>query len=246
MSLNLPLYISVIFILTSLIALSLFYFAMYNADSSNSSSNAKIVISFVSFWLVIQAILTLNDFYIFDTTGIPPRFAIAIVPPFLTVLVVFLTKRGKVFIDTMHLADITYLNIIRIPVEIVLYLLFLHHAVPKLMTFEGKNFDILAGVSAPFIAYWGFEKGKLSNKTILAWNILAFLLLINVLLIGIFSAPFDFQLFSYKQPNLAILHFPFVWLPSFIVPLVFFGHIVSIRQLVLSFKQSNMVKEAEI
>ena len=246
MSLNLPLYISVIFILTSLIALVLFYFAIQNADSSNSTSIAKIITSLLSFWLVMQAILTLNDFYTFDTMGLPPRFAFAIVPPFVAILVVFLFKGGRMFVDTIHLADITNINIIRIPVEIVLYLLLLHHAVPKLMTFEGKNFDIIAGITAPFVAYWGFEKGRLSNKAILAWNILAFLLLLNVLFIGIFSAPFDFQLFSYKQPNVAILHFPFVWLPSFIVPLVFFGHIVSIRQLILSFKQSNEVKEAEI
>jgi len=40
------------------------------------------------------------------------------------------------------------------------------------------------------------------------------------------------QLFAFDQPNIAILYFPFVWLPSFIVMTVLFSHLISIRRLV--------------
>ena len=233
---DIPIYVSVVFILTTLLVLLLFHFAFLSSDSTNPKGNAIVILSLLSFWLVIQAILCLNDFYSSDTTGIPPRMAIALLPPFLTILIAFLTRRGKIFIDTLPLMNLTYLNILRVPIEIVLYWLFLHKAVPKLMTFSGWNFDIIAGASAPFIAYWGFEKGKLSNKWILAWNILALLLLLNVMTIGILSAPFDFEQFSFKQPNIAIFHFPFIWLPCYLVPVFLFGHLVSIRKLVLSIR----------
>ena len=234
---NLPLYISIVFGLTTVLTLLLFHYAVLNSTSDNSVGNAKIILSIISFWLVIQAILSLNEFYAADTTGIPPRFIFAILPPFVTILILFLTKRGLAFIDNLPLINITYLNIIRIPVEIVLLWLFLHKAVPKLMTFEGKNFDIISGITAPFIAYFGFEKERLSKKIILYWNVIALLLLLNVLIIGILSAPFAFQTFSFIQPNTAILHFPFIWLPAYIVPIIFFGHLVSIRQLLKSIKQ---------
>lgn len=234
---NLPLYISVVFALTTVLALVLFHYAVLDSTSDNSVRNAKIILSILAFWLVIQGVISLNDFYANDTTGIPPRFAFAIIPPLITILILFLTKRGLAFIDNLPLINITYLNMVRIPVEIVLYWLLLHKAVPKLMTFEGRNFDIISGITAPFIAYFGFVKEKLSNKIILYWNVIALLLLLNVLTIGILSAPFIFQAFSFIQPNVAVLHFPFVWLPSFIVPLIFFGHLVSIRQLLKSIKQ---------
>jgi hypothetical protein len=234
---NMPVYINIVFILTTVISLLIFHFAVLHSSSDNSVRNARIILSLLSFWLVIQAVISLNDFYSNDTTGIPPRFIFAILPPFLAIIILFLTKRGIAFIDNLPLVNITYLNIVRIPVEIILYWLMLHKAVPKVMTFEGRNFDIISGITAPMIAYLGFTLEKLSNKVILYWNVIALLLLLNVLTIGILSAPFMFQAFSFLQPNIAILHFPFVWLPAFIVPLIFFGHLVSIRQLLKSIKQ---------
>lgn len=234
---NLPFYITLVFVLTTVLALLIFHSAVSNSTSANSAGNSKIILSILSFWLVIQAVISLNEFYATDTTSIPPRFAFAILPPFITILILFLTKRGLAFIDNLPLINITYLNMVRIPVEMVLFWLFLYKAVPRLMTFEGKNFDLISGITAPFIAYFGFTREKLSNKIILYWNVIALLLLLNVLIIGILSAPLVIQTFSFLQPNVAVLYFPFVWLPSFIVPLIFFGHLVSIRQLLKSIKQ---------
>jgi hypothetical protein len=45
---------------------------------------------------------------------------------------------------------------------------FLNKSVPELMTFEGQNFDIIAGITAQFNGYFDFTKGKLSNKFVLA------------------------------------------------------------------------------
>src|SRR5579871_3216735 len=234
---NLPIYITVVFILTTVIALLMFYYAILHSTSDNSVGNSKIILSILSFWLVIQAVLSLNEFYSADTTGIPPRFAFALLPPLITIFILFLTKRGLAFIDNLPLMNVTYINIVRIPVELVLYWLLIHRAIPQVMTFEGRNFDIISGISAPFVAHFGFSTQKLSNKIILYWNIIALLLLLNVLTIGVLSVPFAFQAFSFLQPNIAVLHFPFVWLPSFIVPVILFGHLVSIRQLFKSIKQ---------
>ncbi len=234
---NLPVYITIVFSAITIVALIIFYVAILHSTSDNSVGNAKMIFSLLCFWLVIQALLSLNDFYSAELTGFPPRLVFALLPPLITILILFLTKSGLSFIDNLPLINITYLSTIRIFVEIVLYWLFIHKAVPKLMTFEGRNFDIIAGITAPFIAYFGFKAEKISNKFILYWNVIALLLLLNILVIGILSAPSVIQVFSFLQPNIAVLHFPFVWLPSFIVPLIFFCHLVSIRQLLKSIKQ---------
>lgn len=177
-------------------------------------------------------VVSLNHYYI-DTVGdFPPKFALmSLVPAFLFMILLFNTKKGKVFIDSLPLSILTIISTIRIPIEIVIYWLFLYQTLPEILTFEGRNFDILAGISAPFIFYFGFIKKTLPKKVILGWNILSLLLLINIVVMAIFSFQTTFQYFGLEQPNVAFLYFPFFWLPSFIVPIVFFTHFVSIRQL---------------
>jgi hypothetical protein len=143
----------------------------------------------------------------------------------------FVTKKGQRFIDSLPLKNITYLHVVRVPVEIVLLWLFLNHAVPQLMTFEGRNFDIIAGITAPVIAYYGLSKGKLNRQIILLWNWVCLALLANIVINALLSAPSPLQKFAFDQPNIAIINFPFSWLPTFIVPIVLFAHLTSIRQL---------------
>lgn len=129
---------------------------------------------------------------------------------------------------------LTLLHVVRIPVELVLYSLFIYKQVPELMTFEGRNFDILAGLSAPFIYYFGFIKKKINQKVILLWNIACLGLLFNIVVNAVLSTPVPFQQFAFDQPNAAILYFPFVWLPGCIVPLVLFSHLVVIKRILRS------------
>ena len=65
---------------------------------------------------------------------------------------------------------LTLLHTIRIFVELVLFDLSVHKLVPQLMTFEGRNFDIISGITAPFIFYFGFIKHRFGRKILLAWN----------------------------------------------------------------------------
>jgi hypothetical protein len=199
-----------------------------------SIRRANLIFFILIIWLGIQAALTLSSVYRTNTTVFPPRlFLMGVFPMLLTIIILFATKRGRIFIDSLPLFRITWLNTIRIAVELVLLWLFLNKAVPQVMTFEGWNFDILSGITAPIIAWLGFSKKMLGKNFILVWNIICLILLFNIVIIAVLSAPFSFQQLAFDQPNIAILYFPFSWLPAFIVPVVLFGHLVSIRQLTL-------------
>ncbi len=229
---NLPTYISIIFGLTTVATILLFVWTIRNSNSEQNRKKAIPIFIGLTIWLTIQAVLTLKNIYNSDTNSFPPKIMlVGILPAILTIILLFATSKGRKFIDSLPLKNLTYLNIVRIPVEIVLFWLFLNKAIPELMTFEGRNFDILAGISAPIIAYFGLTKTKLSRKTILLWNFICLGLLVNIVVNAIFSAPSPIQKFAFDQPNIAIVNFPFSWLPTFIVPIVLFGHLTSIRQL---------------
>lgn len=229
---NLPLYIPFIFGLTTVLALVLFYWTIKTSNSQKVRLlSTKILIGLI-FWLTIQAVLTLQNVYSSNIEFFPPTILLfGISPVLLAITGLFLTQKGRRFIDSLSLINLTCLNIVRIPVELVLYWLFLNKAIPELMTFEGRNFDIIAGITAPIIAYFGLAKGKINLKIILIWNFICLGLLLNIVINAFLSAPSPVQKFGFDQPNIAILHFPFSWLPTFIVPLVLLGHLTSIRQL---------------
>ena len=181
-------------------------------------------------WTVLQGALGYVGFYL-DTSGIPPRFILLIGPMLLLIAALFLTSGGKRFIDGLDVGGLTLLHVVRLPVELVLFGLYLRGAVPRMITFEGSNFDILVGLSAPLIYVFGYVRPKLGDRWLLAWNLICLASLANVVVRAVLAVPTPFQRFAFDQPNVGVLYFPFVWLPSVVVPLVLFAHLVSIRRL---------------
>ncbi|WP_018620500.1 hypothetical protein [Spirosoma luteum] len=229
---NLPTYIPVTFGLTVLATLLLFYRAVAQASTQETRKKETLILSGLIGWLIIQGVLSLNGVYKSVPVSGPPRILLfGILPAMLTIISVFVTPAGRRFADSLPLANITWLNTVRVVVELVLYWLFLNKVVPELITFEGRNFDVFSGLTAPLVAYVGLTKHKLSRQLVLGWNLICLALLINVVVYAFLSAPSPLQKFAFDQPNIAILNLPFSWLPTFVVPVVLLGHLVSIRQL---------------
>jgi hypothetical protein len=218
---NLPMYLNIFFILTTLLTVFLYY---------KATGKSKISLGILVLWLVLQAIISYAGFYTVTNT-FPPRFALMALPAVIFIIGLFVSAKGRVYTDSLDTKVLTLLHVVRIPVELCLYWLFLHKAIPQLMTFEGRNFDIIAGVTSPLIFYFGYVKNNLSNPILLLWNFVCLGLLLNIVVNAVLSAPSDFQQFAFEQPNTAILYFPFVWLPCCVVPLVLLAHLASIRKL---------------
>lgn len=218
-----PHYIPLVFILTTGLAFFIFY-------KARKGSFAFIYV--LAGWLLIQAVLALTGFYQVVGGGLS-RFFLLITLPLVCVALVFLTTRGRQIAGQFDLKWLTVLHTTRIPVELIFFWLFIHNAVPRVMTFEGRNFDILAGLTAPLIYYFGFVKNRLPVKVVLAWNFISIGLLLNVVAIAVLSMPFPTQQFGFGQPDIALFYFPYIWLPGFVVPIVIFAHLESIRQLLI-------------
>lgn len=210
-----------------LVTLAVFYYAIQKA----APTKAGCVLSGLLGWLMLLGVLASNDFFL-KTDAVPPRFLVAVLPPMATILTLFLTKKGRIFLDRLSLPTLTWLHSIRVPVELMLYGLFIHHQIPEVMTFEGRNFDILAGLTAPLAGYWAAQNRFSARRRLLIWNFFALFLVLNIVTHAVLSAPGPLQQLAFEQPNVGVLKFPFIGLPGFVVPVVLFGHFVSIRRLI--------------
>ncbi|WP_179414604.1 hypothetical protein HDF19_00325 [Mucilaginibacter sp. E4BP6] len=219
---NLPLYIAATFGITVLLTIWLF---------SRATHYAKPILIFLSVLTVVQSVLGLSGFYN-DPHTMTARFPMLVIPLTIFCIALFLTAKGWAFIDSLDIKILTILHIIRIPVEITLFWLFVHQAIPQAMTFEGRNYDILSGLSAPLVYYFGFVKKQLTKTVLIIWNVACMLLLINVVASAVLSLPARFQNFGFEQPNIAVGYFPFLLLPAILVPLVLFANAAAIRQLI--------------
>ena len=220
---NLPDSLIVIFLLTVILTFLLFI----NAVKNKPTAAVVLVI-----WLAVTGILSFKEVFQ-DTSTIPPRLMIVIAPAILFIILLLITKSGRRFTDSIDLKKLTLVHIVRVPVEITLFMLSTHKLIPELMTFAGRNFDILSGITAPIVYFVCFKNSQLKNrKLLLIWNFICLGLLLNIVINALLSAPFPFQQFAFDQPNVAILYFPFTWLPCFIVMIVLYSHLAAIRQLV--------------
>lgn len=209
--------LSAIFISITLLSILLFFFAI-GLD--------KRAFLLIILWIIAVGVISYSGFFT-NTSAKPPRFLL--VPLGVVLISIFLLKRVNK--KELNFNFLLAIHILRLPVELVLYQLFLQKQVPILMTFKGWNFDILMGISAVFILlYFLISKKKLSLSFILVWNTSGLFLLANIGIIGILSAPLPIQQFAFDQPNIAVLQFPFIFLPAIVVPLVFLSHILTIKK----------------
>jgi len=215
-----PIWISLLFLITAVATIVLFYYA---------NSKPKLIAVIIVLWSAIHSVLAFNGFYQ-NTSAFPPRFVLVLLPTTLLIIYGLLPKQRQWFIENRNIKISTFLHSIRVPVEIVLFQLFVYEQVPKLMTFEGRNFDILIGITAPIIGLL-FLKDLINKKVLLVCNVIGLAFIFFIFFNGLLSAELPFQQFGFEQPNRAVSYFPFVLLPATIVPIVIFTHITDLIKL---------------
>jgi hypothetical protein len=226
---NPPFYVPATFILTTFLTVGIFLYAIKRG--AFSSTTTKILSFLLPFWLLFQAVLAITGFYE-KTDSVPPRlFLFAVLPFLLTIILLFIFSR-KDLIERLPLKTLTLLHVIRIPVELVLLWLYQYDLIPQLMTFESRNPDILSGITAPIIAWLAFRGGKINRHLLIGWNIFGLILLLNIIIHSILAFPSPLQQLAFDQPNRGVIYFPYIWLPSIVVPIVMFSHLASLWQLI--------------
>lgn len=206
--------ISIAFVLISLLSLSGLYFG--------AGRDKRLLLIFV-IWQLFAG--TLAYLKVFEKT---PLFFPLLMAGTIAVTIFSLKRIGKQNLNPNILLSI---HVLRIPVELILFQLFLQNKIPILMTFKGWNFDILIGLSALAILFYQFiSKRKIKPQFFLIWNITGIVFLSIIVALAILSSPLPVQQFAFEQPNIAVLEFPYCWLPTCVVPIVLISHILFLKK----------------
>lgn len=177
-------------------------------------------------WAVIVAVLSMTGFTR-RMELFPLNLAPVLLVPLIGILFITFSRATKHILQFVQMQTLTRLQVFRVFVEILLWLLFIENLLPVQMTFEGINFDIVAGLTAPFAAYLF----SVNRKAMIAWNIVSLCLLINIVTIAILSTPTPLRVFFNEPANTIVAVFPFILLPTFLVPLAYGLHFLSLRKL---------------
>lgn len=222
-----PAFVSVVFMITTFVTVGIFLLAVRSLPSSRWS---RLLAFAVPFGLVLQFVIGSGGVFQ-NTTALPPRlFVFGAAPSLALIAVLFWFARDEVVLR-LSLPVLTILHTIRVPVELVLAWLADASAVPQIMTFHGTNFDIISGITAPLAFVVALRTGPLARWLLAGWNVAAFALLLNVVITAVFCVPSPIQKLAFDQPNMAVLYFPYSWLPTVVVPIVLFSHLAALYQL---------------
>ncbi|MBC7545453.1 MAG: hypothetical protein H7338_22220, partial [Candidatus Sericytochromatia bacterium] len=128
----------------------------------------------------------------------------------------------------------------RLPLELMMHRAAAEGVMPVQMSYSGRNFDIVTGITALGMA-WALRR-RVSWGLVFAWNALGTLLLVTVVGIAVGSLPL-FHAFGTApaQLNTWVTHAPFAWLPLILVPAALLGHLLIWRWLFSpAYRQSSV------
>jgi hypothetical protein len=191
---------------------------------------AAIVAVVLAAWLTLTGALALGGFFA-RVNALPPPFVFGVAPPVVLVIALAAWRKSRAWLKAVPESWAVGFQAFRLPVELVLFALAQRGLVPTAMSYEGRNFDILVGLTAPLVAYFCLVRRGGSRRLAVAWNFMGLALLTNVVTIAVMSGPGPLRRLTDDVPNLVPTLFPFAWLAYFLVPLALLGHIVSLMQL---------------
>jgi hypothetical protein len=178
-------------------------------------------------WFLLTGVLAHRGFFT-NFAALPPHLLFALLLPALAFAIFSLTS--NTLPEALRQTPLPWLiafQTFRIVVELVLWRGHKAGVLPIQMTFEGRNLDILIGLSAPIAAFIVYR----SRTFGIAWNIAGLASILNIATIAILSMPTPLRRFMNDPPNTLLAHFPFIYLPAVLVPAGYIAHILSIRQL---------------
>jgi hypothetical protein len=118
-----------------------------------------------------------------------------------------------------------YLHLWRLPFAFVLLWFYQAGISPLQLTFEGINYDIIIGLTAPVIASLAFSQKMLNKSILIGWNIIGVVVLIlSIALIGL-------DLSQNPTGTAAFSMLPYAYATGFLLPVSLFAHGICLYRL---------------
>jgi hypothetical protein len=221
------------FIALPLVLVGLFIWGIARAwrlagSSGAEAKRAAVVGGVAAFaWVSVTALAAASGVFR-EWTLTPPPFLGLVVAVFALAFAIAFSRAGA-RLAALPLWALVAAQSFRLPLEVVMHRLAQHGIMPEQMSYTGRNWDVLTGITAVFVA--GLIRAGIGGRRLaLAWNVIGLSLLANILGVAVASTP-RFAAFGPDRLNVFITYVPFVWLPAVMVLVALAGHLVIFRAL---------------
>jgi hypothetical protein len=164
-----------------------------------------------------------------DAARRPPPLMVVMATVMVGTVLVARSALGRNIATKLPLWALVGSQAFRLPLEFVLHRAARDGVMPTQMSFEGYNFDVVTGATALVLSVLLYV-GRVPRAVVLGWNVLGSVLLAVIVGIAVASLPF-IGAFGPDHINEFVLYFPYVWLPTVLVPAALFGHLAVFRRL---------------
>ena len=162
-----------------------------------------------------------------DWNRTPPPFGVLVLAIVALSLTIAFSDLGRRLAHFLPLWLLVGVQGFRLPLELAMHGTYERGIMPGIMSYSGRNFDILTGASAIIVAALLFA-GHAGRRLAAAWNVLGLALVLNVVIVAILATP-RFRYFGDENLNVWVTYPPFVWLPAVMVLAAFAGHFIVFR-----------------
>jgi hypothetical protein len=181
-------------------------------------------------WLALTGLLAASGVLRrFDV--LPPPFGILVLSIVALGFAIAYSPLGTLLVRGLPLWALVGSQVFRFPLELVMHQAAVEGVMPGQMSYTGRNFDILTGISAGVLGWW-LRRGGVSAGVVTLWNVLGLALLVNVVTIALLSTPLVRWYGTDPKRVLTFVTYPpYVWLPAILVLAALVGHLLIFRKL---------------
>ena len=171
----------------------------------------------------------------------PPTMLVLFALIFGAAIALAASRVGKQLAVGLPMAALVGYQSFRVVVELLLHRAYVEGLMPVQMSYSGRNFDIITGVTALALGA-GLVRGSPPPWVVLGWNTLGLALLANVVTVAFLSAPTPLRVFMNEPANVWITRAPWVWLPAVMVFAALGGHLLVYRRLFVDRKANRELR----
>ena len=171
----------------------------------------------------------------------PPTMLVLFALIFGAAIALAASRVGKQLAVGLPMAALVGYQSFRVVVELLLHRAYVEGLMPVQMSYSGRNFDIITGVTALALGA-GLVRGSPPPWVVLGWNTLGLALLANVVTVAFLSAPTPLRVFMNEPANVWITRAPWVWLPAVMVLAALGGHLLVYRRLFVDRKANRELR----
>ena len=232
----------VAFVALTLVVAALFVVAVYASSirtglERRTALRQTLTAAFLTAaWLTVTGLAAARGALHFEA---PPTMLPVFIVTFALAIGLALSPLGKRIAIGLPIAALVGYQAFRVLVELLLHSAYREGLMPVQMSYSGRNFDIISGITALFLGGWLATRPTWSRRLVFAWNTLALALLINIIGVALLSAPTPVRVFMNEPANVWITHAPWVWLPTVMVLAALSGHVLVYRRLSIEARASR-------